>query len=217
MKPRRPRRDAELKGPRVGLLGGSFNPAHAGHLHVTLLALELLRLDEVWWMVAPQNPLKPAAGMAPFEARVQSATEAARHAQIRVTAIERELGTRFTADTLAALQGRYPETKFVWLMGADNLVEIAAWENWTEIFARVPIAIFARRSYSSKALAGEAAKRYARHRVRPDEAPTLAERTPPAWVFLHTPLSPASATKLRARRQGRNEPRPSRRRRRAER
>ncbi len=202
-------RSGATPGLRIGLLGGSFNPAHDGHRHISELALELLRLDEVWWMVSPQNPLKPAAGMAPFEERMETATAVARHPRIRVTDIEDKLGTRYTADTLKALRARFPRTKFVWLMGADNLVEIAEWENWTAIFSAVPIAIFARRSYSSRALAGTAAKRYAPHRIRPRQAPSLADRTPPAWVFFHTPLSAASATKTRARRRGRNETRPS--------
>ncbi|MEE8559903.1 MAG: nicotinate-nucleotide adenylyltransferase [Alphaproteobacteria bacterium] len=189
---------------RIGLLGGSFNPAHDGHRHISLLALELLRLDEVWWMVAPQNPLKPAADMAPFEARMESALNVARHPQFHVTDIEDKLGTRYTADTLTSLKARFPRTKFVWLMGADNLVEIVEWENWTAIFATVPIAIFARRSYSSRALAGTAAQRYARHRVHRRQASSLADRTPPAWVFLHTSLSAASATQIRARRRAGN-------------
>src|SRR5690606_25554901 len=116
--------------PITGLLGGSFNPAHGGHRRITQFAITALALDEVWWLVSPGNPLKPKAGMAPLAARVRSAQHTARGARIRVSAIERELGTRFTIDTLRALKRRYPRRRFVWLMGADNLAQFHLWKDW---------------------------------------------------------------------------------------
>lgn len=183
---------------RVGLLGGSFNPAHDGHRHLSLLALERLGLDQLWWLVSPQNPLKPAAGMAPLDARLAGARAVARHPQIRVTDIEARLGTHFTADTLKALRRRHPRARFVWLMGADNLIEIPRWERWTEIFRALPVAIFDRPSYAMRALSGRAARRFATARLDAERAPALSGCRPPAWVFLHTPLDPTSATRVRA-------------------
>ncbi len=187
---------------RIGLLGGSFNPAHEGHRHVSLEALKRLDLDEVWWLVAPQNPLKLTAGMAPLEARMKQASSLVRHPHIRVLDLEKALGTFYTADTLAALQACYPRQHFVWLMGADNLAQIRYWQGWPSIFARVPIAVFARPTYCLRALAGLAAKRFARARLLPP-ARRLASQTPPAWVFLRVKLDPSSATAIRSRRGAR--------------
>lgn len=187
-------------GLRVGLLGGSFNPAHDGHLHISRLALRLLALDQVWWLVSPQNPLKPVAGMGPLERRLAAARAvAAAEPAVRVDAIERELGTRYTADTLAALADRFPAVRFVWLMGADILIQLPRWKRWRDVFRAVPIAVFARPSYSLKALSGPAARRFAGARRRGTRAPDLVAMTPPAWVFLKTPLHPASASRIRAR------------------
>src|SRR6188508_1269897 len=124
----------------TGLLGGSFNPAHRGHRQLSLGAIEALGLDEVWWLVSPGNPLKPKAGMAPLATRVRSAQEQARRAPIKVTAIERELGTVYTVDTLRALKRRFPRRRFVWLMGADNLAQFHLWKDWREIAHEMPIA-----------------------------------------------------------------------------
>ncbi|MBF0560961.1 MAG: nicotinate-nucleotide adenylyltransferase [Alphaproteobacteria bacterium] len=180
----------------VGLLGGSFNPAHDGHRHISLAALRLLGLDEVWWLISPQNPLKPTAGMAPLSQRLAYAATIARHPRIRVTAMEMCLGTRYTADTLRELTRRFPRIRFVWLMGADNLTQISAWARWKEIFRRVAIAVFAREPYSLRALAGKAGRRYARARLG-GKARRLPFSTPPAWVFLAVRPHPASATKIR--------------------
>ncbi len=187
---------------RVGLLGGSFNPAHGGHLHISRLALRRLDLDEVWWLVSPQNPLKPAVGMAPFEERLRCAREiAAADRRIRVTDIEARLGpTTYTADTLKSLRRRFPRTRFVWLMGGDNLAQIPYWRRWPDIFRTVPIAVFARPGASSKALGGAAAHRFARARVPVTASRRLADMAPPAWVFFHTRLDPRSATQIRAAR-----------------
>jgi nicotinate-nucleotide adenylyltransferase len=187
---------------RIGLLGGSFNPAHEGHLHVSGQALDRLALDQVWWLVSPQNPLKDAAGMAPLDERLRTATQLAGKGRIQVTDLERELGTRYTVDTLKALNRRYPGYKFVWLMGADNLSQISRWRDWQGIFQRVPIAVFARPTYSLRALAGPAARRFGTFRIRESHAGTLAGLRPPAWVFLHVRTHAASATQLRARMKG---------------
>jgi nicotinate-nucleotide adenylyltransferase len=192
---------------RIGLLGGSFNPAHEGHLHISRLALQRLGLDYVWWLVSPQNPLKPVAGMASLPARLRSAHLAARaHPRIRVSAIEARLGTRYTVDTLAGLRRHFPATRFVWLMGADNLSQVVRWRQWSRIFHLVAIAVFARGSYVMKALAGKAAKRFRRSRVSPGKAYGLASKAPPAWAFLPTPLHKASATDIRrARSKGKGQ------------
>ena len=190
-----------LQGQRVGLLGGSFNPAHGGHLHISRLALQHLGLDEVWWLVSPRNPLKAAAGMAPFEQRLAQARDvASAEPRIRVTGIEAELGSTYTADTVKALRRRFPRTRFVWLMGGDNLAQFPYWKRWQEIFRTVPIAVFARPGAQLKALAGPAARRFARARLPAAAARRLALIPPPAWVFFHTRLDPRSATRIRAER-----------------
>jgi nicotinate-nucleotide adenylyltransferase len=150
-------------------------------------------------MVSPQNPLKAEDGMAPFAERIESARAAARHRRIEVTDIETRLGTRFTAESLPKLVERFPEHRFVWLMGADNLLQIDRWQDWQQIFHTVPVAVFSRPSYSRRALAAKAARRFAKARIPATEAGTLAERTPPAWVFIHGPANRQSATAIRAR------------------
>jgi len=185
---------------RIGLLGGSFNPAHQGHRDISLAALAYLDLDEIWWLVSPQNPLKPVAGMAPFDERLKSAGAMARHPRIRVTDLESRLGTRFTADTLKALVTRFPSCRFVWLMGADNLAQISSWRDWTKIFHLTPIAVFDRPTYTVKALTALAARRFRRSRRREAALKMLAATPAPAWVFVHHRLNPISATAIRAER-----------------
>lgn len=189
------------KRPRVGLLGGSFNPAHEGHRAISLAALQRLGLDEVWWLVSPQNPLKPVAGMAPFAERLAAAEAAARHPRIRVTDIEARLGTQYTADTLERLTRRFPAHAFLWLMGADNLLQIHKWRDWQRIFHLLPVAVLARPSYSLRALAAPAAQRFLRARWPERLARELVQAEPPAWVLIHGPLHPASATAIRAARR----------------
>jgi len=184
-------------GGRIGLLGGSFNPAHEGHLHISRLALQLLRLDAVWWLVSPQNPLKSADDMAPFAARFASAKAMARHPRIAPSDLETQLGTCYTVETLAALQQAMPKTRFVWLMGADNLTQLPRWAKWTEIAERVPIAVWGRPAYSTRAMLGKVAQRYARNRLPLEAAGQLALCEPPVWVFLPIRLHPASASALR--------------------
>ena len=186
----------------VGVLGGSFNPAHDGHRHIAVLALKLLRLDEVWLLVSPQNPLKPTTDMAPFTQRLAGTERMiGRHPRLRAACLETAWKTRYTAQTLAMLRRRFPRIRFVWLMGADNLAQIARWRHWPRIFKALPVAILARSPYCQKALAANAAHRLARSRKKPEQARILAKQKAPAWVFLHTRLHPASATAIR---QGRS-------------
>lgn len=182
---------------RVGLLGGSFNPAHEGHLQLSLVALKRLKLDAVWWLVSPQNPLKPRAGMAPFAARFASAVAMARHPRIRVLDLERRFGTTYTVDLLRRL-GHWRGFRFVLLLGADNLAQLPRWRRWEEIVARVPVAVIERQPYARAALAGPAARRLAGARLEAARAGELAERPPPAWVYLKVRPHPASSTALRA-------------------
>ena len=184
---------------RIGVLGGSFNPAHEGHRHISLLGLKRLRLDEVWWMVTPQNPLKSARETAPFEERMRAATRVARHPRIRVTDIERRFGTQHTADTLALLLTRFPKCRFVWLMGADNLQQVSDWKDWRRIFRLMPIAVFSRPPYSKTALMARSARVFAEARIAEPLARRIVTMQPPAWVFLHTPPHAGSATRIRAR------------------
>lgn len=186
--------------PRIGLLGGSFNPAHDGHLHLSRLAIRHLGLHELWWLVTPQNPLKPVRGMAPLPARLASARALARDPRIRVTDIEKRLGTRFTLDTVRALKRRFPRAHFVLVIGADNFIQMPKWRGWTRLMREVPVAVFDRPSYSDSALDGAAAERFARRRIDPEQARGLAYRKPPAWVFFRTALHPSSSTVLRQRR-----------------
>lgn len=183
--------------PRVGLLGGSFNPAHTGHLHISRLALELLDLDEIWWLVSPQNPLKETEGMAPLAERIEGAMAIAKNPKICITNIETELGTLYTIDTLKALKNHFPKARFVWIIGADNLCQISRWKNWTAIFKLVPVAVFARPDFTSKALASTAAKRFSKHRINQSIAADLIIQGPPVWTFLNIPLSNVSSTKIR--------------------
>ncbi|NIJ23338.1 nicotinate-nucleotide adenylyltransferase [Sphingomonas japonica] len=184
---------------RIGLLGGSFNPAHRGHRAISLAALSALGLDEVWWLVSPGNPLKQgAADMAPFAARMASAQAMARHAPIRPTAIERRLGTRYTVDTLRKLVALRPKHDFIWLMGADNLAQFDQWKGWRDIARTMPIAVIARPGYEGDARASPAMSWLRRH-VRPaGQAKNWTKWRLPALVLLRFRLDPTSATRLRA-------------------
>ncbi len=160
--------------------------------------MRALGLDEVWWLVSPGNPLKPAAGMAPLAARLASARAMARRAPIRATAIEAKLGTRYTVDTLRALRRRYPANRFIWLMGADNLGQFHRWRDWRGIARAVPIAVIARPSYNSDALSGPAMAWLRRFQRRPDQARRWTTWSLPALVLLRFRPDPTSATGLRA-------------------
>lgn len=182
---------------RIGLLGGSFNPAHEGHLYISCEALKRLQLDAVWWLVSPRNPLKESDEMAPLAQRAASARAVARHPRIQVTTIEARFGTRYTVDTIARLRQQFPAARFVWLMGADNLLQMPQWRRWAEIFNAVSIAVFARETYDFKALAGMAAHRFRASRLPAERAAGLADRTPPAWAYLPLRRHPATATDIR--------------------
>lgn len=182
---------------RIGLLGGSFNPAHGGHRRISLSVLRALDLDEVWWLVSPGNPLKPETGMAPLTARLASAARQARRAPIRVTAIERALGTRYTIDTLRALARRYPKIDFVWLMGSDNLAQFHRWRDWRGIARTMPIAVVARPGYDGAALASPAMAWLRRYRASPASMTARGRWSAPALVILRFDPDPRSATAIR--------------------
>ena len=182
----------------TGLLGGSFNPAHGGHRAISLAAIEALGLDELWWMVSPGNPLKPAAGMAPLPARFASALRIAEGTPIKVTAIEQELGTRYTLDTLTALIARFPELSFIWLMGADNLSQFHLWKDWEAIARLVPIAVVGRPGYDADALAAPAMGWLRRFVLPADQAKARTDWSLPTLVLLDLPPDPTSATAIRA-------------------
>jgi nicotinate-nucleotide adenylyltransferase len=183
----------------IGLLGGSFNPAHEGHRHISLYALKLLGLDAVWWMVSPQNPLKPIKGMASLEERMDSARKASHHPDIYVTDIERQMNTRYTADTLAALKNHFPRTNFIWLMGTDNLLQIHRWRQWEAIFNLVPVAVFDRPPRGNNIRSCPAHERFRTSLLPQDQAQLLKTSRPPAWSILHIPLNEQSATSIRER------------------
>ena len=180
---------------RIGLLGGSFNPAHGGHRRISVAALDRLGLDELWWLVSPQNPLKPAAGMAPLAARLAAAERAARHARIRVLALADD---RYTIDTVAALRRRHPAARFIWLMGADNLAQFDRWHAWQRLARSVPIAVFARPGYSRQGLGAPAMAWLRRWRRSPATARDWTRWTLPAIVMLDLRLDRHSATSIRA-------------------
>jgi nicotinate-nucleotide adenylyltransferase len=182
---------------RIGLLGGSFNPAHGGHLQVAQLARRHLRLDQVWLLVSPGNPLKPRHGMAPLSQRLASARAIADGRRIIATDIERALGTRFTRDTLRALHTRFPRARFVWLMGADNLAQMPRWRDWMAIARETQIAVLPRPTYNHRALAARAARRLRPSRIAASRAPALALLPAPSWVFLQVRQNALSATAQR--------------------
>ncbi len=184
-------------GLKVGLLGGSFNPAHEGHLHITRMCLRALGLDRVWWLVSPGNPLKPEKGMAPYQDRFASAQKMARDPRIVVSGIEKELGTRYTADTLAALAERFADVNFVWLMGADNMLQFPKWRNWRRITETVPIAVYPRPGYTLKARLSPVATMLRECTLDTADAALLPMMAPPALVFLSGPETGQSATKIR--------------------
>lgn len=187
-------------GMKVGLFGGSFNPAHDGHLHVAETALKRLGLDRVVWLVSPQNPLKSSSEMASLDLRMASAREVAHRAgpAMLVSDFETRARTRWTVDTLRALQARYPGVQFVWLMGSDNLANFHRWRGWTDIMRMMPMAVIARPGNRLDSLTAPAAARFARYRVPAAQAGLLASLEAPAWTYLAAPLNPRSSTAIRA-------------------
>jgi nicotinate-nucleotide adenylyltransferase len=183
---------------RIGLLGGSFNPAHRGHLRLSVGAQEVLGLDEVWWIVAAGNPLKQQESLAPFEARLASARRTARKSRVRVSDFERTAGTRFTVDTVAALRRRHPRHRFIWLMGADIVPQLHRWKDWRRFAHAVPIAVVSRPGYDGAARAARAMG-WLRKFVRPaSQAKRWTEWSAPAITLLRLPPDPTSATRIRA-------------------
>ena len=185
-------------GQRIGLLGGSFDPPHGGHVHITRWALRNLGLDRVWWLVSPGNPLKPQ-GPAEVGRRLAACRALIRHPRVEATDIERHLGTRFTADTLARLAARYPGVRFVWLMGADNLAEFHRWQRWDWIMTHFPIGVLARPGEQVKAGLSPAARRFAHRRIHQGGATLLGRGAVPRWTLLTGAMSPESSTEIRAR------------------
>ncbi|MCX7326134.1 MAG: nicotinate-nucleotide adenylyltransferase [Hyphomicrobiales bacterium] len=187
------------RGLRVGLLGGSFNPAHDGHRLASLTALRRLGLDQIWWLVTPGNPLKDNRALPSLLERIARAAEVANHPRIAVTGIEARLGTRFTAQTLSALKGRYPGVRFVWLMGSDNLAQFHRWQNWRGIARMMPIGVIDRPGSTHKAMRSRAAIALGRWRLDESDGLLLPTEKAPAWMFLHGRRSALSSTALRGR------------------
>jgi nicotinate-nucleotide adenylyltransferase len=187
------------RGQRIGLYGGSFNPAHDGHRHVSVAALRLLGLDAVWWLVTPANPLKENRELAPIEERTRLAARIAAHPRIAVSRAEQAFGTTYTADFIRILGQRAPDAHFVFLMGGDNLATFHRWERWREIAASLPIAVFNRPGSLAAPLSAPAAQALAPYRVDASDAPFLAGMAPPAWAYLIAPRTAASSTALRGR------------------
>lgn len=183
-------------GQVVGLLGGSFDPAHEGHVHITRAALTRFGLDRVWWLVSPGNPLKTRSP-APVSSRVARARAVMQHPRVTVTDIEDRMGTRFTAQTIAALQARYVGVRFVWLMGADNLAQFHHWQDWQDIMARVPVGVLARPGDRISARMSRAARVYRDDRLIGRAAGLLGQADAPAWAFMNLAMSQSSSTAIR--------------------
>lgn len=187
-----------MPGQKIGLLGGSFDPPHRGHVHISRQALRRFGLDQVWWLVSPGNPLKKD-GPADFERRMNACRDLAKHPRIRVSDFEMRHGTRFTADTIALLQGKFPRLNFVWLMGADNLVQLHEWNRWQEIMQRVPVGVFARPDNVVKAGLSRASRTYAGARLPQSQSGVLGNSTPPCWCLVTGPTVDVSSTEIRNR------------------
>jgi nicotinate-nucleotide adenylyltransferase len=199
---------AHTRGMRIGLFGGTFDPPHDAHLAACLIAMKRLKLDRVWWLVTPGNPLKDTRGLAPLDERLVAARALARHPRIDVLGLEAQIGTRYTYETIAYLGEHCPGVSFVWIMGADNLRSFHRWQKWRGIANMVPIAIVDRLGPSLYAGASAAGQALARARIPEAAAQSLFDRRPPAWVYLHGLKSPLSSTALRAARAGLRSSRP---------
>lgn len=183
-------------GLRVGILGGSFDPAHEGHVKISLQALKQFDLDQVWWLVSPGNPLKND-GPAALDQRVKFAREEVYHPKVKVTKIETYLQTNYTCDTLGALKALYPKTKFIWLMGADNMAQMHLWKDWKHIFEIMPVGVLARPGQSLPARCSVAARHFVRGRISSDASQALPSSKVPAWCFVNLPLSHSNSTAIR--------------------
>lgn len=182
---------------KIGLFGGSFNPAHSGHLHVAKAGLRELGLDQIWWLVSPQNPLKPQQPS--YESRVATVEALNLPWGMKISHVEQEAGTNYTIDLLKRLKTRYPQTQFVFMMGADNLKQFPIWKDWQAIFETYPIAIIARPGDPIKSRLSQAARQYADRRLPENYASALAEMSAPCWTYLTLPLDSTSSTALRAK------------------
>ena len=189
-------------GMRIGLFGGTFDPPHLAHVAASLLAMKRLRLDRIWWLVTPGNPLKNTRGLQPLHRRIAAARALTNHPRIDVSGLEAVINTRYTYDTLEFLVRRCPGVRFVWVMGADNLRSFYRWQNWRGIANLMPIAVVDRMGSSLYAASGRAGQALARFQLPEQAASHLADRDPPAWVYLHGLKSPLSSTALRALRTG---------------
>lgn len=186
------------RGQVIGLLGGSFDPAHEGHAHITRTALNRFGLDRVWWLVSPGNPLKER-GPAPMADRIHRAKQVMNDPRVIITGIEERLGTRYTAETIAALQKRYRGTRFVWIMGADNLAQFHRWQDWQTIMRSVPIGVVARPGHSTSAKTSKATQVFNTSQLLPRESRALGRSDAPKWCYVNLPMSDASSTAIRAR------------------
>jgi len=182
---------------RIGLLGGSFNPPHEGHRHISLAAVARLRLDKLWWLVTPGNPLKSAAHLPGLAERLSLAAEIASHPAIEITGFEAALPTAYAIDTVHFLRRRFPGAHFVWIMGGDNLARFHRWRDWAGLFTALPILVLDRPGARLRALASPAARRFAAARLPECAAPSLPVLSPPAWIYLSLPLCDVSSTAIR--------------------
>lgn len=196
----RPRPPMAYAGQRIGLMGGSFNPVHEGHHQVARTALRRLRLDHLWWIVTPGNPLKERGELESLSARAAAARRVAPGPKVRVTTFETGLGTSYTVDVLRFLLQSHPGVRFVWVMGADNLASFHRWKSWRLIARTVPIAVIDRPGWRLRALASPMARSHSAHRLPEDRASGLPGARLPAWTLITTRLSPQSSTEIRARR-----------------
>ncbi|WP_050773025.1 nicotinate-nucleotide adenylyltransferase [Roseobacter sp. SK209-2-6] len=185
------------RGLRVGLLGGSFDPPHQGHVAITKAALQRFDLDQIWWMISPGNPLKGHAP-AKMTRRIKAAQEIMQHPRVRISDAELQLGTRYTAETLAALTHRYPEVRFTWLMGADNLAHFHRWKDWQDIMERVPVGVIARPGDRIAARLSPAARIYRGDMLKAGQSRLLSAATAPAWCFINLPMVDESSSRIRS-------------------
>jgi nicotinate-nucleotide adenylyltransferase len=192
-----------LPGQTIGLLGGSFDPAHAGHVHITMEALRRFGLDQVWWLVSPGNPLKPK-GPAALDRRMTLARSIMRHPRVTVTDIEAHIGTRYTAETLSELMNISPRRRFVWLMGADNMAQFHLWQDWQWIMEQVPVGVLARPGDRMAARMSRTARLYANYRISDKASHLLGRSTAPAWCFVNVPMTSVSSSAIRAQGQWTN-------------
>ncbi|MCV6601598.1 MAG: nicotinate-nucleotide adenylyltransferase [Cohaesibacter sp.] len=185
-------------GMTIGLYGGSFNPPHDGHRHVALTALHRLCLQKIWCLVTPGNPLKDNRSLPSLNRRLDQTAQIMNHPSIAISALEAKIGTNYSAQTIRWLTNRYPKTRFIWVMGADNLANFHHWKQWKSIFATLPIAIIDRPGYSLSPLSSRAAQTYQAWRLPEKEAKSLSANRGPCWTYLHGPKSDLSSTRLRS-------------------